>query len=849
MFVQYGSALVFAIFLASSVQADWWRCDGDDIKSLAAEGQGPTAKSLVGNSAKRAEETPGAFVYDPLAGVSRPNSGSLRLSSDDRAKTSDAWETAKLPNLNDGFTLEAFVQAGETPTWDGAVIARLSGKAARAEIRVTRLGDYQWWTGLIQMDGKPPIILSRPVYMDLAHIRPNVWRHLALVHDPATKRVRLFIDYTPQGEATIDTPLSFNDATLLLGGQVGGRGLNGWLDEIRLSPKALEPWEFLRASPNDLKKVSFRPIPSERFPSDIGFVDLKLRFGAVGDGIADDTHAFRRAFEELASRVPIAYDTLFVAPGTYLVVDTVQWSRFLVVQGAGRDKTILKLKDKANGFGDPKSPRPIVVASDIRKRGGPGGSGNAIGSYLFDLTIDAGTGNPGAVALDFHANNHAAVENVLLRSGDGRGVAGLECTRPWCGPCLFKNLAIEGFDVGVLTDHREYSLVFSGLSLKGQNVVGIRNTNNLLSIEKLTSDNRVPVLVNKGGGLVVLLDSDLGGGSGAAIVNDAALYLRDIRLKGYDAALPGVAGPKIDEYHSHKAVSGHPSPGRSLNLPVSATPAPAIQPHREWLNVLAFKHLVKDGDWSAAIQAALDSGKATVYFPVNHHYLIRETVRVPAGVKRLVGALNSLSGDHKSLGDNAVLRIEGDTNEPLVIERLGVQRHGGGHKGKGLVHASKRPLVCEHVGLHEYTTEAGVGPVYFENVAAVFRFAHPQKIWARHLNPETHDIPEIINEGATLWILGLKTEYASVNIVNRKGAKTEVLGGLIYPVTPVPADMPMFINDESSLSLIVGVSAYPHNHRVYVQDTRDGRRIDVEGKLFGGLNGRPMIPLFTSYRK
>jgi hypothetical protein len=194
--------------------------------------------------------------------------------------------------------------------------------------------------------------------------------------------------------------------------------------------------------------------------------------------------------------------------------------------------------------------------------------------------------------------------------------------------------------------------------------------------------------------------------------------------------------------------------------------------------------------------------------------------------------------------DKPVLRIDGEGAGTVVLERLGV---GGSEKGMiGLEHASPRTLVVRHAGLDEYRNTPDCGPVFFEDVSAEFRFLHPQKAWGRQLNPETRDIPEIVNEGADLWILGLKTEYTSTNIVNRKGAATEILGGLIYPVNPVPKELPMFTNEDSRLSVICAVSAYPNNHQIYVQETLKGTKRDVMGKEFPWIAGRPMIPLYVA---
>jgi hypothetical protein len=60
-----------------------------------------------------------------------------------------------------------------------------------------------------------------------------------------------------------------------------------------------------------------------------------------------------------------------------------------------------------------------------------------------------------------------------------------------------------------------------------------------------------------------------------------------------------------------------------------------------------------------------------------------------------------------------------------------------------------------------------------------------------------------VNEGGTLWILGLKTERGGTLIENRTGARSEVLGCFAYANT-ADEKPPMFINDKSALSFTVG---------------------------------------------
>ena len=90
----------------------------------------------------------------------------------------------------------------------------------------------------------------------------------------------------------------------------------------------------------------------------------------------------------------------------------------------------------------------------------------------------------------------------------------------------------------------------------------------------------------------------------------------------------------------------------------------------------------------------------------------------------------------------------------------------------------------------------------------------------------------------------MKTEYRSTNIVNRNGARTELLGGLIYPVQSIPEDLPMFLNEDSAISLVHAISQYNRNHRIYLREIRDGVVTDyTDWHWFGG---RMLMNLYRS---
>jgi hypothetical protein len=152
------------------------------------------------------------------------------------------------------------------------------------------------------------------------------------------------------------------------------------------------------------------------FPNDSGAVDVKAKYGAKGDGVTDDTQAIQKAIDEVRS-IP---DTLYFPNGTYLVSDSVgifngkahSRDRFLTYQGQSESGTVIKLKDNCPGFGDPAKPKIVFSVYEGQ------GTGDVMHSYVRNLTVDVGKGNPGAVGLRFMSNNSGAMDRVTIRSSD-----------------------------------------------------------------------------------------------------------------------------------------------------------------------------------------------------------------------------------------------------------------------------------------------------------------------------------------------------------------------------------------------------------------------------------------------
>jgi len=377
--------------------------------------------------------------------------------------------------------------------------------------------------------------------------------------------------------------------------------------------------------------------------------------------------------------------------------------------------------------------------------------------------------------------------------------------------------------------------------------------------------------------MVVLVDAHLRGGDAtqAAIVNEAGyLHLRDVVSSGYRCAVldrgHDVAGSKQAEYVSDPSVGLFDNRGTGLHLPVRETPSALDPDFSHWTSVTTHGAIPDDGqDDTQAIQSALDSGATTICLPGGTWH-IKDTL-VMRGAARWLLCGNAIllpTKDHRFADRSAlhpVLRIaHTDVGGEVYIERVESRMHEAGGEGSVFIkHASPRTLVVRAsqpcAGLAPYRSMLGCGDLFLEDVAthshnrSSWRFDFPQHIWARQLNVELNDHEagsNIRNRGATLWILGLKTEDGHVVIDTSAGGSTEVLGACLYPAGRVPPPgTAAFISTDSRVSLSWFFCGSPGGpYPTWVREVRNG--VTRELTTAGLPDGRDRaLPLYCGWAK
>lgn len=561
------------------------------------------------------------------------------------------------------------------------------------------------------------------------------------------------------------------------------------------------------------------------FPPD-AVVDVTLPpYSATPGDTSDDTDALQRAITDHVG----TGRTLYFPPGTYHISRPLEardasgkWEAHLTLQGAGREATVLKLIDEAAGFNDPAKPLAVLTTGSHFEPGDAedGGGNKAFRNNVFDLTIDTGRGNPGAVGVNYAVSNIGAIRRVTIRSGDGTGSAGIAMRRIIPGPGFIKDVTIEGFDHGLDIRDIQYGVTLEDVTVRDQRVAGIHCGDNLLHIRRLHSTNRVSAIVVSGrNGALTLVESRLEGGDGdqPAIQSEGTVYLDEVETEGYHPAALRWRGQAVEasRFSEWSGPSGAERPGDAFALEVRETPEFWNSDLDDWVAVGARRE--GEPDDTAAIQRALHAGKGTVYFRNDRVYFLSDTVTVPPGVRHVLGmgAEINLGAAEEPFSDRAnprpLIRIEGTTSHPIIFENLFFNAQ---YPGEVIFeNASPGTVVFRHcagwVG-HDgarrsyRNTTPGRGEVFIEDCFLPGWEFRDQDVWARQFNLENWDgdgsEAQVHNIGGRLWVLGFKTEGPAPFIETSHGGRTELLGAYNYlsaaKATPLPKEsVPYVVRD------------------------------------------------------
>lgn len=514
----------------------------------------------------------------------------------------------------------------------------------------------------------------------------------------------------------------------------------------------------------------------------------------------DDTAALVAAYDFVVDKVRThGYDNagsqwiIYLPDGVYDVSDSIVYTVdppllyqrygmiYLRIWGQSREGTIIRLKDNSPGF---EAGSNKVVLSYHKHKGTNAETVNS----LENLTIDTGSGNPGAIGVQYVAANEGCVRNLEIRSGDGLGSVGLYFPL-FSVQGTFHDITIDGFDYGIRAVHEhEVNPCLEHLTLRNQRKAGIDVTDGTVFIRNLASENKCPAVRQDGHvGQVVLIDSRLASGAAdqpaIAMVGSGAMFVRNVHIDGYASAIHRDNQPIIDAMYVDQWVS-HPintlfanQEKRSLNLPIRDAPQiPWFNPATDWVSP-EFFGAKADGvtDDSSAVQAAFNAGQPCVYFP-GQDYVLEQPIRVPAHVQRIEFLFSWVRRGR--------FMIDAASEHPVLFQNSG-NLVGKPDRGATIQFVSRQPrTVVVNLATGNYRNELkSPAPVdvFLENMVL---YAGEQlcprltRLWGRSLDTEHKgSAPMYDCRGGTLWLASTKTEQSGTPYGVRDGGRLEALGG------------------------------------------------------------------------
>ncbi len=612
-----------------------------------------------------------------------------------------------------------------------------------------------------------------------------------------------------------------------------------------------------------------------QFPTDAPVWNVR-DYGAKGDGVSDDTQAFQAAIAS-ALDAPGRYgrggasQIVYVPNGTYKITDTLQniipnngkpiWHEGFYLQGQSEAGAVLLLPNSCPGFTDPAKPKPVIQTKSQN-----GAVDAAFRHYVRNLTVDIGTGNSGAIGIDFLANNRGGLYHVTIQSSDPNkiGVSGVAMDARYPGPALLKYVTIRGFNTGIsMNNVSEYGMTFEHITLQDQLETGVYLGANSAVIRELNSTNSVPVVTNIRGHLVILNGTFTGGVATATAIDmrgAGQIYCRNITSSGYGSVINENGGKNVPgngaipvtiaEYVSSGPYKAFPNNSdTSLNLPVKETPDFNSLDMTQWANAAPTKGLP---DCLSSIQAAIDSGKPIVYLP-SGTYSISNTIILRGSVKKFIGLCAVLLPTHDFPKNAPLIQFDGGTEDFTIIQDIALVGNAVDSHEKiatGIMNNSAKTLVISNCDVETYdNTATGVGDLFLENtIGPILNIDFPQHVWARQLNIEGSSGAHITNNGGTLWLLGYKTEgsHPAVEgnlhtLLVNNGGTVELTGGFFYPTGKFAPTVPMIINKEGSISLNYKKDDVTSlNYPVQIEDIESGVTVDYPATSLPGGNDCPL---------
>lgn len=416
-------------------------------------------------------------------------------------------------------------------------------------------------------------------------------------------------------------------------------------------------------------------------------------YGAVGDGVTDDTTAFRQALQRdrgnEGEKLPA---DVFVPPGTYLISDTLVLWKATHLAGDEKRRPKLILKNKAAGFGEASNPKPLLVtangwntptlstnwqlADQISKV-----ANNTFYTSIRNLEIDLGEENSGAWGIYWKVAQQTSLRNVKITATSAAG-----CIRSTGdgGGGILADLDCQGGDYGWLTDHTPQFFLRSS-RFTGQRVASIAMSNPTMFVfAEVTFEKTAPLMTL--GGTLALVGCRFSSMSSAPAIQPVGtiLWVEKTSFSKEEEIPPALKTSArnlaIDAWStgpgwiSGKTVSETPVPAEAFqNLP-----APLLLPYPQIPgNVIDIKNLGAKGDGVSndtgpILKALADHDR--IFFP-SGTYLVRRPLVIRPG-QQIFGSAFSvilLQADSPGFGagsKKAFVHVTGAGAQGVTLCRL-----------------------------------------------------------------------------------------------------------------------------------------------------------------------------------
>ena len=248
----------------------------------------------------------------------------------------------------------------------------------------------------------------------------------------------------------------------------------------------------------------------------------------------------------------------------------------------------------------------------------------------------------------------------------------------------------------------------------------------------------------------------------------------------------------------------------------------------------------------------MSSGAATIYLPYGR-YTISDAIDIPTSVRRIVGMNASITvtpqRNPSFARTSGMFRVT-KPGPPLLIDRVVFDMTDLGDQ-LAVEQTAPRDVMLRDIvtaGTSLLNRGPDGGRTFIEDVCCgQISVAGAAPVYAMQIDTEGGGT-RILNNGSPLTILGIKTEGDCTVLDNRAGARSQILGGLLYVVHDADASVPAFRNTDARLqaSFVEESFSAASRYTTYLDDTGNGKKRSVAAAEFPGRRFGRIVPLLTA---